>query len=157
MSTPPYVGVNRKALLALVLGGVSMFCSCFTAVPAVILGIQGYREVVRSGGRQVGRKMAVSGIIFAVSGTVMSVILALMGLPYLKDLGVGTSDRSRNVGTLSRIPRALPAYDKDKGRLPPQGVGDKAGLPLLSWPAGLLPFLGEKALYDEFQRAEPWD
>jgi Protein of unknown function (DUF1559) len=34
---------------------------------------------------------------------------------------------------------------------------DFEGRPLLSWRVHLLPFLGQQALYDQFNQAEPWD
>lgn len=43
------------------------------------------------------------------------------------------------------------------GRLPPAAVCNKAGRPLLSWRVLLLPYLDEKALFDEFRLDEPWD
>src|SRR5690606_13567468 len=43
------------------------------------------------------------------------------------------------------------------GQLPAAYNTDKDGKPLLSWRVGLLPFLEEGALYNEFHLDEPWD
>jgi hypothetical protein len=40
---------------------------------------------------------------------------------------------------------------------PGSAICDPAGKPLLSWRVAILPYLDEKALYDEFKRDEPWD
>jgi hypothetical protein len=41
--------------------------------------------------------------------------------------------------------------------MPPQSTYDAKGKPLLSWRVSLLPFLDEKALFDQFHHDEPWD
>lgn len=40
---------------------------------------------------------------------------------------------------------------------PGSAICDAAGKPLLSWRVAILPYLDEKALYDEFKLDEPWD
>ena len=52
---------------------------------------------------------------------------------------------------------ALHDYEDRHGRLPPAAVRGKDGTPLLSWRVLLLPFVGQKDLYDRFQQDEPWD
>jgi hypothetical protein len=47
--------------------------------------------------------------------------------------------------------------DANKTRLPPPAVLDAKGKPLLSWRVLILPYLGEKALYEKFKLDEPWD
>ena len=42
------------------------------------------------------------------------------------------------------------------GRFPAAAINNE-GKPLLSWRVALLPYLGEKGLYDRFHRDEPWD
>jgi Protein of unknown function (DUF1559) len=39
----------------------------------------------------------------------------------------------------------------------PTNVADKDGRQLLSWGVRLLPYFGEKALYEKFKLGEPWD
>jgi hypothetical protein len=40
---------------------------------------------------------------------------------------------------------------------PPAYIADKDGKPLLSWRVMILPYLEEKALYEQFKLDEPWD
>src|SRR5262249_33685587 len=47
--------------------------------------------------------------------------------------------------------------DTYKGRLPPPAICSKDGKPLLSWRVAILPFIEQKALYDQFKLDEPWD
>jgi hypothetical protein len=61
----------------------------------------------------------------------------------------------RNLATLAR---ALDAYTRDHGgQLPPAALRSQDGTPLLSWRVLLLPYLGEKHLYERFHLDEPWD
>ncbi|HTU91816.1 MAG TPA: DUF1559 domain-containing protein [Gemmataceae bacterium] len=44
-----------------------------------------------------------------------------------------------------------------QGKFPPHAVYSKDGKPLLSWRVLILPYMGQKALYNEFRLNEPWD
>jgi hypothetical protein len=52
---------------------------------------------------------------------------------------------------------ALQNYHQAKGTLPPAFELGKDGNPLLSWRVAILPFLGQKELYNEFHLDEPWN
>ena len=68
------------------------------------------------------------------------------------------AEGSRNGENLKRIAYAVHAYaDAHGGRFPPQALRGKDRAPLLSWRVALLPYLGEKALYEQFRLDEPWD
>jgi hypothetical protein len=41
--------------------------------------------------------------------------------------------------------------------LPPAALVDEKGKPLLSWRVAILPYLGERNLYNQFKLEEPWD
>jgi len=60
-------------------------------------------------------------------------------------------------GNLHRLVLAMHKYVDDKKRFPPAATTDLAGKPLLSWRVALLPYLGEKELFDKFRQDEPWD
>jgi hypothetical protein len=47
--------------------------------------------------------------------------------------------------------------DQFKGRMPPPALIDKNGQRLLSWRVLILPYVGHKALYEQFHLDEPWD
>src|SRR5947209_6417242 len=52
---------------------------------------------------------------------------------------------------------ALHNYESGNGRYPPSASYDPHGKPLLSWRVAILPFIDEKALYDQFHQDEAWD
>lgn len=57
----------------------------------------------------------------------------------------------------SQIARALTAYAQDYGTFPPPTVFDSAGKPMHSWRVLVLPYLGEDALYAQYDFKQPWD
>ena len=77
---------------------------------------------------------------------------------YVRDLPVtrvGTAGRIRN--NLREIALAMHNYLQANGRFPPAYLADKQGRPMHSWRVLLLPFLGQKSLYDQYRFDEPWD
>ncbi len=60
-------------------------------------------------------------------------------------------------GSLEKLAFAIWKYRDEHKSYPPAATTDGAGKPLLSWRVALLPYLGEKKLYDEFRQDEPWD
>ena len=67
------------------------------------------------------------------------------------------AEEKRLFDNLGRIARAMHSHHDKHKRLPPASIRDDGGQELLSWRVALLPFLGEKALYDQFHLDEPWD
>jgi len=47
--------------------------------------------------------------------------------------------------------------DANKGFLPPPALINKEGKAVLSWRVLILPYLGERELYEQFKLSEPWD
>jgi Protein of unknown function (DUF1559) len=91
----------------------------------------------------------------------MSVLILILGI-----IGFFTINKVRDASVryhaqkrLRSIGHALLAYadDQDERRLPPAALADKNGKPLLSWRVAILPYLGEKDLYQRFNLDEPWD
>ncbi len=60
-------------------------------------------------------------------------------------------------GNLRKIAEALNAYADDHGRYPPPFTKDASGRPLHSWRVLILPYLGERQLYDQIALTLPWD
>jgi len=58
---------------------------------------------------------------------------------------------------LRQIGLALQEYESVHHALPPAYTVDAAGKPLHSWRTLILPFLGEKALYEKIDLSKPWD
>ncbi|MEO1525711.1 MAG: DUF1559 domain-containing protein, partial [Planctomycetota bacterium] len=65
--------------------------------------------------------------------------------------------RNASITNLESIAEALNAYALDHGTYPPAVLRDANGKPLHSWRVLLLPYLNERALYDEFDLSQPWD
>jgi hypothetical protein len=128
MSPSRATQMNQKALLSMLLGAVTMFCSCVTGIPALILGFRAIGEIERSRGVQYGRGMAFSGIVFALAGMAMSLILAVAAVPFLRNASAGVGGRVQNTKNLSRMTRAMLAYNDEHGHLPPRrSVARRAG------------------------------
>ena len=63
----------------------------------------------------------------------------------------------RSAANLRKIAGGIHAYLDANKRFPPPAILSAGGNPLLSWRVAILPFLGEKALYEQFKLDEPWD
>jgi hypothetical protein len=60
------------------------------------------------------------------------------------------------MANLQKIARALARYECDHHRFPAVGVIAKNGKPVPSWRIAILPYLGEKDLFDKYDPAESW-
>jgi hypothetical protein len=58
---------------------------------------------------------------------------------------------------MRQLAMAIAAYEAEHGSLPPAYIADADGKPMHSWRVLLLPYLGEKVLYDQYRFDEPWD
>jgi hypothetical protein len=65
--------------------------------------------------------------------------------------------RSQCTNNLKQIGLAMHDYYRASGTFPPAYSKSPDGKRLLSWRVLILPFLGQKSLYDEFHTDEPWD
>jgi prepilin-type processing-associated H-X9-DG protein len=65
--------------------------------------------------------------------------------------------RSQCTNNLKQIGLAMHNYHSSHNTFPPAYSKSPDGKPLLSWRVQILPFLEQKALYDEFHQDEPWD
>jgi len=69
----------------------------------------------------------------------------------------GVEQRFDCSNNLQRIVLAMLLYEREHGTLPPAFTVDTTGKPLHSWRVLLLPYLGERELYDNLRLDEPWD
>lgn len=148
------------ATASLVLGILSVFFSCLTGLPGLILGIVGSGRIKRSVAEGVplaGRGRALSGIVLSVVGSlVLPLILGALLMPVI-NASRSTARRSACSNNLKQIMLAMHNYHDTRGHWPPNALCDADGRPLLSWRVALLPYLEESALYEEFHLDEPWD
>jgi hypothetical protein len=70
---------------------------------------------------------------------------------------VEARNRRKSLNNLRDIGAALQNFHSTYKRLPPAEICDGIGIPLLSWRVAILPYLGHKALYDQFKFDEPWN
>jgi prepilin-type processing-associated H-X9-DG protein len=65
--------------------------------------------------------------------------------------------RMQCANNLKQIVVALRSYADEYGCLPPAYTVDPDGKPLHSWRALILPYAGQKLLYDKIDLSQPWD
>jgi Protein of unknown function (DUF1559) len=87
--------------------------------------------------------------------TVVPVLIALL-LPAVQ-AARSAAERNTTMNKMRQIGLAMMNFESVKRRLPAHAIFSKDGKPLLSWRVAILPFLEEKALFDQFHLDEPWD
>ncbi len=105
--------------------------------------------------------------LFSVKGADRKVTFSLQRPSKLKELitaaiddGKRQADLADRIQKLRQITAAMQKYQDKFGSFPPAGVelDNSEGLPAqFNWRVGLLPFLGEQKLYDQFDFNQPWD
>ncbi|MBM80893.1 MAG: hypothetical protein CMJ78_09905 [Planctomycetaceae bacterium] len=88
-------------------------------------------------------------------GAVVSVPIALM-LPAVQQAREAAR-RTQCKNNLKQIGLALHTYHEMHQSFPPAYYVDDNGKPLYSWRVGILPYLDEQALYDQFDKTKAWD
>ncbi len=68
-----------------------------------------------------------------------------------------SAQRMQSMNNLKQLALAMHMYYDKYKHFPPAASYDASGKPLLSWRVHLLPFMEEKALYEQFKLDEPWD
>jgi prepilin-type processing-associated H-X9-DG protein len=69
----------------------------------------------------------------------------------------GEVRRQQSTNNLRQLAIAMHNFHGTYNRFPAAMICDRRGKPLLSWRVQLLPYIDQKALYDEFHLDEPWD
>jgi hypothetical protein len=65
--------------------------------------------------------------------------------------------KAQSMRNISRIAAALNAYAADHGIYPPPVTARPDGTPMHSWRVMILPYLGHKELFNEYDMSQPWD
>jgi hypothetical protein len=65
--------------------------------------------------------------------------------------------KDRLTADLQQIGLALQNYHDVNGHFPPAYIADANGRPLFSWRVLLLPYLGQQALFNQFDTSKPWN
>jgi prepilin-type processing-associated H-X9-DG protein len=91
-------------------------------------------------------------------------VSAILGLVVLTALFIsmdttrgGIAPRMQCGNHLKQIAISLQNYHDVYGSFPPAYIADASGKPMHSWRVLILPFAGEKSLYDAYDFSEPWD
>jgi uncharacterized protein DUF1559 len=87
---------------------------------------------------------------------IMALLVALV-IPNMRFGGREVARRMQCSNHLKQIGLALLNYHDVYGTLPPAFVADADGRPMHSWRVLILPYMGEKALYDKYNFSEPWN
>jgi hypothetical protein len=99
------------------------------------------------------------GLTIAEWSVCIIIALVLVGL-LLPAVSTGLKPEDyRRICTsrLQQLAKALLAYHDQHGSYPPAYAADKAGKPMCSWRAQLLPFLDENDLYQQYDANSAWN
>ena len=96
------------------------------------------------------------GILLTVCALGAGVVVLLVALP-----GIGSHDpppgRARCNDNLQQLAVALLNYMVNQGHFPAVGVSVCNGAPVKSWRVAILPYLGQKGIFDKYDPKQPWD
>lgn len=161
MKRRPAATSSGMATASLILSLVSFFCfGIVLAVPAIVLGILGLRQISNSRGRVGGKGLAVAGIILGSISLLLNILVLVYVFSGNTTWGLGGSAaRMKSSNNLKIIGLAMHnSIDVNGGQLLPRGaITSKDGRPLLSWRVALLPYVEQDGLYRQFHLDEPWD
>jgi prepilin-type processing-associated H-X9-DG protein len=156
--------LSGVALAAFLLALLSLLLQALAAVPALVLGLRGLREVNRSEGRLGGGRLAVAALV--LGGLV--VVLDVLGLVFLILLKLHEdSSRADCADHLRRLGAAVNVYQEQNKTFPPGTIPNRAVKDpekRLSWLAAVLPYLEDASekkrwsgLADGLDRKAAWD
>ncbi len=88
--------------------------------------------------------------------TVLLSLLVLCMCPFPPS-SRGPGRQARCMNNQKEIAAAIIHYENDYGQFPPPYIADESGRPIHSWRVLILPYLGKKGLYEQYNFDEPWD
>lgn len=107
---------SGAAIASLVLGVVSLICSCFTALPGLICGFVGLANISKSNGLLKGKGLAILGILLSLALPVVTASVSYLGMRPFWDGGISLY---RNSQSGKKVHAALTAYTAaNEGTLP---------------------------------------
>jgi hypothetical protein len=121
----------------------------------MIVGVRALMEIKRSQGRTSGKGLAWTGI--GVSLAAAFIIMPGMLFGRILPVVIETRSQTQSMQNLQKIALAMMHYEDDYARFPPTVLSTRDGKPLHGWRVLLLPYLGQKKLYEQFKLDEPWD
>lgn len=151
---PPKSASNGMATAGMILGILSLCTGPLTGIPALICsGV--------AMGRPGGRGSAIAGLVTGGIGTLLSIpILIGLLLPAVSKVRDAAA-RTQDANNLKQIGLGLhnqhDAYDGISAPYAHGNMGRGKPNTELSWRVGLLPYVEEGSLYQQFNMGEPWD
>lgn len=129
-------------------------CGQTITIPAAPGVVDGYAPPAKSGSGTTTLVAVLIGaaVMFVICG---GILLALL-LPAVQ-AAREAARRAQCANNLKQIGLAMHNYHSEYNCFPPAYVADKDGKPLYSWRVLLLPYMEQKALYQQFHLDEPWD
>jgi Protein of unknown function (DUF1559) len=143
-----------SALAGMAVGLVpSLGVVAVAALPAVGPGVLGLWNVRLGQGSVKGTGLAITGMAAALLGVAPPLLVNGLVKPAIeqKTRKLASSNHLKELGLAM-----LYWTDEHGRRMPPAVFRDPGGQPY-SWRVALLPYLGEKELYLQYRRDEPWD
>jgi prepilin-type processing-associated H-X9-DG protein len=120
------------------------------------------RRTVIQSAQKVGLTIQNIGLLIGV--IVASVLAggAVIGIGYAVvrpqvQIARAKSLKGKSAEKLALIAQAMRMYHDEYGTFPPAYIADAKGKPMHSWRVLILPYLGEKALYQDYNFQQPWD
>lgn len=152
------IRTSGKAIASFVLGLISLVCSLFAGIPALVLGLLALSDISREPQRLKGRGLAFAGVALGSIGCVLGTVGVLIALLLPAVQAARTAAReAQTANNLKQIGIALHNYNSTFNTFPPAVQNDSSGQPALSWRVALLPYLEEQDMYQGYQPAEPWN
>ncbi|MBM4154740.1 MAG: DUF4190 domain-containing protein [Lentisphaerae bacterium] len=123
-SMPPVPGVKTSgaAIASMVLGILSLFCSIFTAIPALICGAVALVKINKSGGRLAGQGQAIAGLVLGGFCMLVLPIFAAMVIPAVA-AAQGKAQEAQCMNNVKQISIAWEMYEVETGK-PPRVLAD---------------------------------
>jgi hypothetical protein len=147
--------VNTLFLGAVLCQGLAVLA----ALVAFVLGIRALGNIRRGAGRVKGTGLAISGLVTATL-TVLPLVLGYGGVALVTIVLAMEAPKIESSNNLKVLGIAMHLYHENYRRFPPAVLRDPSlgerGQPY-SWRVALLPFLGERELFSQYRRDEPWD
>jgi prepilin-type processing-associated H-X9-DG protein len=130
-------------------------CGKPITIPVPAASAYGYAPQPAKGGGGSGAVIAILAVGLIAGICVIGVLVALL-LPAVQ-AAREAARRAQSTNNLKQLTLALHNYHDVFGTFPPAVVSDENGRPLYSGRVLLLPFMEQKALYDQFDKDKAWD
>jgi hypothetical protein len=153
---PAPQSTSGKAIFSLVCGVLSLCLPILPAIPGIILGFLGIRDINQGDGRVGGRGLAITGLVLSTLGLLCGCLGASGGGFFYFRYHVANK-RAKSENNLKQIALAFHNYASTyQDKLPAAAIVDNEK-PILSWRVTILPYIEEDNRYKQFDLTKPWD